>query len=100
MQNNIDYEFGMCYCDKMHIKRLTRRVGDKMVNVNKLKGKIVECGLSIEELAKRIGKDRATLYRRLNSESPDCKHSDQCARPGHSNHGFHSTVTGTLNFGN
>lgn len=67
MQNNIDHEFGMCYCDKMHIKRLKRRVGDKMVNVNKLKGKIVECGLSIEELAKRIGKDRATLYRRLNS---------------------------------
>jgi Helix-turn-helix. len=42
-----------------------------MVNVNKLKGKIVECGLSIEELAKRIGKDRATLYRRLNSDGKD-----------------------------
>ena len=35
-----------------------------MVNVNKLKGKIVECGL-------RIGKDRATLYRRLNSDGKD-----------------------------
>lgn len=39
-----------------------------MVNVNKLKGKIVECGLNISELAEKIGMDRSTLYRRLNSD--------------------------------
>ena len=39
-----------------------------MVNVNKLKGKIVECGLNVAELASRIGIDKATLYRKLNSD--------------------------------
>lgn len=38
-----------------------------MVNVNKLKAKLVECGINVEELAERIGMDRATLYRRLNN---------------------------------
>ena len=38
-----------------------------MVNVNKLKGRIVECGLSVGILAERIGMDRATLYRKMNS---------------------------------
>lgn len=38
-----------------------------MVNVNKLRGKIVECGLNVETLAERIGIDKATLYRKLGS---------------------------------
>ena len=38
-----------------------------MVNVNKLKGKIVENGLNIPELAALIGIDKATFYRKLNS---------------------------------
>lgn len=37
------------------------------MNVNKLKGKIVENGLSIPELADKIGLDKSTLYRKLNS---------------------------------
>lgn len=37
-----------------------------MVNVNKLKGKIVECSINIETLAESMGINRATLYRRLN----------------------------------
>ena len=37
------------------------------MNVNKLKGKIVEKGLNIEGLAKLIGTDRSTLYRKLNA---------------------------------
>lgn len=40
--------------------------GDKM-NVNKLKGKIVENGLTIPELAKSVDIDRATMYRKLNN---------------------------------
>lgn len=36
------------------------------MKVNKLKGKIVERGMNIESLAKLIGVDRATLYRKLN----------------------------------
>lgn len=36
-----------------------------MVNVNKLKGIMVEKNMNAEELAKRIGMDRATFYRRL-----------------------------------
>ena len=39
-----------------------------MVNVNKLKGKIVECGTNISEIAERIGIDKTTLYRKLASE--------------------------------
>lgn len=42
-----------------------------MVNVNKLKGKIVECGMNVAEFALKIGMDRATLYRRLSSEGKD-----------------------------
>lgn len=37
----------------------------KLVNVNKLKGKIVERGLSIPILAEKIGIDKATLYRKI-----------------------------------
>lgn len=37
------------------------------VNVNKLKGKIVENGLTIATLAEKIGIDRATLYRKLSN---------------------------------
>lgn len=36
-----------------------------MVNVDKLRGKIVECRMTIEELARAVGVDRATLYRRI-----------------------------------
>lgn len=36
-----------------------------MVNVNKLKGKIVENGLTINEVADMIGIDRSTLYRKI-----------------------------------
>lgn len=38
-----------------------------MVNVNKLKAKLVEVGMNVEELSEKIGMDRATLYRRLSS---------------------------------
>lgn len=36
-----------------------------MVNVNKLKGILVEKGLNVEFLAEKIDVDRSTLYRRL-----------------------------------
>lgn len=36
-----------------------------MVNVNKLKAKMVELELNADELSRRIGMDRATFYRRL-----------------------------------
>jgi DNA-binding phage protein len=38
-----------------------------MVNINKLKGKIVENGLNTEKLADNIGIDRSTLYRKINN---------------------------------
>lgn len=38
-----------------------------MVNTNKLKGKIIECGMNVSGLAERIGIDKATLYRKMNS---------------------------------
>lgn len=39
--------------------------GIHMVNVYKLRGKIVEKALTIEELAKMIGADKSTIYRKL-----------------------------------
>lgn len=36
-----------------------------MINIQKLKGKIIEKGLSISELAEKIDINRATLYRKL-----------------------------------
>lgn len=37
-----------------------------MVNINKLKGKIVEKGMTVEKLAEKIGVDRSTIYRKMN----------------------------------
>lgn len=36
-----------------------------MVNVNKLRGAVVEHGFTMESLANSIGMDRATLYRKI-----------------------------------
>lgn len=36
-----------------------------MVNVNSLRSKIAEKGLTVPELAKRIKMDKSTLYRKL-----------------------------------
>ena len=49
-----------------------------MVNVNKLKGKIVEKNMSVEEVAKRVNIDRATFYRKLaqNGESFSIREAD------------------------
>lgn len=41
--------------------------GEHTMNVNKLRAKIVERGLSIELVAKEIGIDRSSLYRKLNN---------------------------------
>jgi len=38
------------------------------INVNKLKGKIIENGMTVSSLAKEIGVDRATLYRKLSND--------------------------------
>lgn len=37
------------------------------MNVNKLKGKMVELGINTDTLAEMIGVDRATLYRKFNN---------------------------------
>ena len=39
-----------------------------MVNINKLKGKIVENGTNVETIARQMGMDKATLYRRFADE--------------------------------
>jgi len=52
-----------------------------MVNINKLKGKIVERELTVEKLADCIGLDKSTLYRKLNSngDSFSIKEADAIA---------------------
>lgn len=38
------------------------------VNINKLKGKIIENGMTVAGLAEKIGIDRATLYRKMSND--------------------------------
>lgn len=47
-----------------------------MINVNKLRGKIIEMGLSVKELADNLEMDRSTLYRKMNSEGDTMTISD------------------------
>lgn len=47
-----------------------------MINVNKLRGKIIEMGLSVKELADNLDMDRSTLYRKMNSEGDTMTISD------------------------
>lgn len=47
-----------------------------MVNINKLRGKIIENGLSVKELADNLEMDRSTLYRKMNSEGDTMTISD------------------------
>ena len=42
-----------------------------MINVNKLKGKIVEKGMTVKTLAREIGVDQSTLYRKLKNNGDD-----------------------------
>jgi plasmid maintenance system antidote protein VapI len=37
------------------------------MNLNKLKGKIVERGMNVEMLAEQIGVERSSMYRKLNN---------------------------------
>lgn len=37
------------------------------MNVNKLRGKLVENGMKVETLAELIGVDRSSMYRKLNN---------------------------------
>ena len=41
--------------------------GGEHMNINKLKGKIVEKEMNVETLASIIGVDRSSLYRKLNN---------------------------------
>jgi DNA-binding phage protein len=38
------------------------------VNINKFKGKVVERGLNITKLAKKVGMDRSTFYRKMQND--------------------------------
>lgn len=53
-----------------------------MVNVNKLRGKIVECGKTVEELATAMDVAPSTFYRKLqsNGESFTIREADIIAR--------------------
>lgn len=49
-----------------------------MVNINKLKGKIIEKGMKVSALAENIGIDTSTLYRKFknNGENISIKEAD------------------------
>ncbi len=49
-----------------------------MVNINKLKGKIVERGMNVGSVAKAIGINHATLYRKLNADGENISIKEAC----------------------
>lgn len=53
-----------------------KKGGERMINVNKLRGKIIEMGLNVKELADNLEMDRSTLYRKMNSEGDTMTISD------------------------
>lgn len=53
-----------------------KKGGERMVNINKLRGKIIENGLSVKDLADKLEIDRSTLYRKMNSEGDTMTISD------------------------
>lgn len=42
-----------------------------MTNINKLRGKIVETGTNVSELAETIGMNKSTLYRKLKNNGEE-----------------------------
>ena len=50
------------------------------MNINKLRGKIVEQGLTVADLADEIGVDKATLYRKLKNESFSIKEAGRISK--------------------
>lgn len=53
-----------------------------MVNINKLRGKMVENEMSVERLANEIGIDKATVYRKIsnNGESFSISEADKIVK--------------------
>jgi len=51
-------------------------MANSYINVNKLKGKIVENGMSIAELAEKMNIDKSTLYRKLDPDGGSLLISD------------------------
>ncbi len=50
-----------------------------MLNVQKLKGKIIECGRTVETISNEIGIDTATFYRKLKDNSFKIAEADKIA---------------------
>lgn len=50
-----------------------------MLNVLKLKGKMVECGKTVEAMSNEIGIDTATFYRKLKDNSFKIAEADRIA---------------------
>ena len=50
-----------------------------MLAENKLKAKIVECGMNVEQISKKIGMDKATFYRKMAKNSFLIKEIDAIA---------------------
>jgi len=67
-EKSLDLLIQMSYDSVSRIQCDKRKKGVKTMNVNKLKGRIVEKGLNIRIVAMKIGIDRSSLYRKLNNE--------------------------------
>ena len=54
-----------------------RKSGEKMLDVQKLKGKIIEKGKSIETVSADLGINPATFYRKLKNNSFEIREADK-----------------------
>jgi multidrug efflux pump subunit AcrB len=68
-EKGIDKLVKVCYHKDVADVRLIG--GERMVNVNKLRGRLVENGVTVEDVAKALNVSAATIYRKLqaNGES-------------------------------
>lgn len=51
-----------------YVRILKSREVKKLADVNKLRGKMVEKGISVVELSGKIGIDKTTFYRKINED--------------------------------
>ena len=61
----LDMHFYLCYYINIEIRTTSERKEAKMVNILKLKGKIVEKGFNVERLAESTEVSKHVLYQRL-----------------------------------
>lgn len=65
---SVDFRICAIYNQYNNCRYATEKGGDNMTNAEKLKAKLKEKNMSIEDISETIGIDRSTFYRKLSSD--------------------------------